>query len=217
MLAASSLLISLAALAVAAFSVYTVSLRHANIEVDVTMANVSHSASSGGVPTTSTLTFTLMASNDGARAGLIGEIGIADIRPNVPLWARVEPPVITPRASLVMLQANEAQEFQGHCNLPNLISDDPVSLEEFVSRLERLEVIEVIVEWSYDRSAGLPFAAARLPPMLRRRREHVERTCSANADVHRYRSLMEQEFRYNGKDDMADRVAPPGRRGPPAT
>jgi hypothetical protein len=69
-LGAASLIVAAVALLVALFSLYVVSLRHANVMVDVTRATVDHSSSRGPFPMSAGLGMTLLVSNDGARAGV---------------------------------------------------------------------------------------------------------------------------------------------------
>lgn len=165
-LAAVSLVLSAAALAVAGFSIYIVSLRHANIEVDATSAEVRHSSATGHLPTASALAVTLLASNDGARAALLESIRIVAIEPNVDIWGFLQgtgTPGSMPFPTV--LQANEARSYSWVFGMANQTSEDPVAFEQFVSNVERLTSIEIAIEWSYHRSSGLPFNGEQPPVM----------------------------------------------------
>jgi hypothetical protein len=208
-LGAASLVVSVVALVVAGFSVYVVSLRHANIVVDITAAEISHVRLAGAVPELAFLTGTLLVSNDGARGGLVARVQIAKLDDHVGLWAAPHPIDVPWSLFPVVLQANEVQTFRWVYQLQtmgDLTGDD--GMERVVRRIERLSAITLVVEWSYHRSAGLPFATRWLPDRLRRTRKLVEEQLEYAIDSRGYRSDVGRALREVNQPDMADRVAP---------
>jgi hypothetical protein len=209
MLAFSSLVLSLAALLVAGFSVYAVSLRHANIEVYVTKAEIASSGMTGHVPSSSVLLLTLLASNDGARSGLLEAIRVPEVKANVDLWGiPLGTGTLGPEPFPMVLQANEAHSFAWSFAMVTEVSEDAAAFEEFVSRVERLTSVEVVVQWWYHRSSGLPFAATVLPEWLRRGRRRESRELTEPIDAFRYRAGLARVWRDQGRAELADRVEP---------
>jgi hypothetical protein len=209
MLSLASLVLSLAALIVAVLSVYVVSLRHANIEVDVARVEINHSSRTGHVPTGSVLQITLLASNDGARAGLLEAIRVHEVRtkPNVAVWGPPQGTGMYGASQLpVVLQANEARSFAWSFPLPNYVAELPEVFEEFVSNVERLASAEVGVQWWYHRSSGLPFPTSSLPVWLRRGRRREMRRLVAAIDVDRYRASLAATWRDCERPDLAKRM-----------
>ncbi len=209
MLGAVSLVVSVVALIVAGFSVYVVSLRHANIVVDVTAAEISHVRLAGAVPEVALLTGTVLVSNDGARGGLVDRVRMTKLDDHVELWGVPEPIDVPSSLFPVVLQANEVQTFRWTYQLQttgDLTGEE--GMERVVARIERLSAIRLVVDWSYHRSAGLPFAARWLPDRLRRGRRLVEEQLEHAIDSRGYRASVGRALREVRRPDMADRVAP---------
>jgi hypothetical protein len=208
-LGAVSLVVSVVALVVAAFSVYIAALRHANIVIDVTAAAISHVAMAGAVPEVAFLTGTLLVSNDGARGGLVDRVQIPRLDDHVGLWGALQPVDVPWPRFPIALQANEVQTFRWVYQMQatgDLTGEE--GMERVVERIERLSTITLGVEWSYHRSSGLPFAAPWLPDRLRRGRRLVEEQLDHAIDPREYRANVARALREVHRPDMAVRVEP---------
>jgi hypothetical protein len=215
----ASLAVSVVALILAAGSVYVVSLRHANVVVDVTSAHLLHSAAAGAIPNTAALTVTLLLSNDGARAALIESVQVSRaLETDVDLFGPLVA-VITPRPFPVVIQANEAHSLdwafsaslEGTHPFSAAIGGDDVgeaALEEIVSKVERLGEISFLVDWLYHRSTGLPFSAAWLPHWLRTGRRRVTGQLRRRLDPAEYRTSLAVWWRTVNRPELAKRVEP---------
>jgi len=106
----------------------------------------------------------------------------------------------------VVLQANEARSFAWSFSLPNYVAEDPEVFEEFVSNVEQLASAEVVVQWWYHRSSGLPVATSTLPRWLRRGRRREMRELVAPVDVDRYRASLAATWRDCERLDLAERM-----------
>jgi hypothetical protein len=203
----ASLFLALAAFAVAWFSVYVTALRNARIEVDLALAAMEHGSGVIGSPisTTSTLSVTLFATNEGSSAGLLESITVSAPRANVDLWGNLEMSV-APAEFPIVIEGYKSRIYRWSYVYRSQVSEDPAAFEQFLQRVEQLCSIEIDVEWHYYASAGIPFLPAWAPSCLRTRRERRKRIATESVDVARYRESLANYWQANGYPELAARA-----------
>ena len=114
---------------------------------------------------------------------------------------------VAPAQFPLVLQGYQSIGYQWSYTYTNQVSQDPVALENLVSNVERLTLIEVEVEWEYHRSSGFPFTTRPVPRWLRPTRRRVPVGLSVSVDPTLYRASLANHWRQTGRPDLADRVA----------